>query len=563
MRAEARAAQVRRRPRYVVTVGCLFTALLIREICLATDVHLMWVRQPSVAHVLTEMELLRTDLTEIATVVDEVMLDKDSITAMQRATGLLVLLESGLLEPHLSDAAPPDGRDDGPCAPSTLRDARRLARYSTASYGWAMLNSLFLPNTHSLPDVLASSLSDDTAELNERLAMRHTGASELLLAQWATTAAPSYLPAFFVAVDAHMRDLVVSIRGTGHPLDVAADLRAWPRSIRRTDGRSALVHSGMHQAALTLHELLLPRLELWLASERFVGHGVTVVGHSLGGGTAALLAIELRAALPAAVRVRAFAMATPAVLDLDSARQASEIVTSIVAGADMVPSLCIASLQQLGRSCRTAYVVLEARAARLAARTEAMLVRSGLGVLQWATGNWSADGGRLGGASGAERSAGAGTDELQLQLGERSFKQELRAALANVSREAPAAPLRVHAGEGGPAIFEGALYPAGRICHLRARAPARADGHTLSRRWRKKPVDDGARAPAPAAPGPSCVARAVANDAFSTIRISPLAFSDHLPSRYEHILDECALAAGAAPDADLPRAPTQVPVRRF
>lgn len=564
-RADARAAQVRRRPRYVVTVCCLFVVLVVREICIATKIHVRW-WVPLPDRVLTEVSLLRTDLTEIASVVDKVMLDKDTLSAMQRATGLLVLLEAGLLEPRVPDPAPWDGREGSPCAPAVLDDARRLARYSTASYGWAMLNSFFLPNAQRLPDVLASSLSDDTAELNERLALRHTGAAELLHAQWATTTAPSYVPAHFVAVDAHMHDLVVSVRGTGHPLDVIADLRAWPETIEWPDGRKGRVHAGMHTAARGLLGQLLPRLRQWLSSEQFVGYGVCVVGHSLGGGTAALLALQLRAALPAAVRVRAFAMATPAVLDLASARRASDIVTSVVAGSDVVPSLCIASLQQLGRSCRRAYLVLEARAALLAAGIEVRLRSSGLGVLQWAVGNWTAaDGLRIDTAksdssrtaSGANGTA-AGPRALQAQL--RELRQELFLALANATRSIPAervAGMLGSAGTGASSVvgdsgggMEGGLYPAGRICHLHV--PAASDAE----RSRAKLGSGTARAgaherrgllpPEHAWPSPSCVARAVASEAFSAIRISPQAFTDHLPSRYEHLLDECALVAGAA-----------------
>jgi pimeloyl-ACP methyl ester carboxylesterase len=370
-----------------------------------------------------------------------------------------------------------------------------------------MLNSLFLPgqpnSVSSVRDVLSSyGAAADSADLNERLALRHSGAAELLCAQWASSSSPAYVPAHFVAVDLHLRALVVSVRGTGHPLDVAADLQIWPERY----GVRGRAHAGMAAAARGLRDALLPRLRGWLAEPRFDRFRLVVVGHSLGGGTAALLALELASALRP-TRVRALAFATPAVLDRASARAAAEVVTSFVGGADLVPTLCVGSLRALGRACRAAYTALQAHGfAALAERAQAQFA-GGFGLAQQARGNWT------------------GQHELGGVLRDSAFRRDLKRAMAaaasNRTKGARGgrgrdSTLAVRASTGEAADDDDdVLYPAGLICHLQSRPPGPP-------------------------PGPACESRAVERESFGVVRISPQAFVDHLPARYEQLLDMCA-----------------------
>lgn len=75
---------------------------------------------------------------------------------------------------------------------------------------------------------------------------------------------------------------------------------------------------------------------------------VVLVGHSMGGATAALLALLLEEVLPFA-SVHAFAFAPAACASLPLARDAGRCVTSLVCTHDIVPCLSLAAIRRLNR----------------------------------------------------------------------------------------------------------------------------------------------------------------------------------------------------------------------
>lgn len=109
---------------------------------------------------------------------------------------------------------------------------------------------------------------------------------------------------FFVAIDYTKQKIVVSIRGTLSMKDVLTDLNAegdvLPLDPPRDDW---LGHKGMVLAAVYIRKKLAEEQLI----ERALGHdperstpefGLVLVGHSLGAGTAAILAILLRQEYP-------------------------------------------------------------------------------------------------------------------------------------------------------------------------------------------------------------------------------------------------------------------------
>lgn len=105
---------------------------------------------------------------------------------------------------------------------------------------------------------------------------------------------------FFVAVDYNYSKIVVSIRGTLSMKDVLTDLNAegdcLPLNPPREDW---LGHKGMVQAAIYIKN----KLEEENLIQRAMNHnpirgtqnfGLVLVGHSLGAGTAAILAILMK-----------------------------------------------------------------------------------------------------------------------------------------------------------------------------------------------------------------------------------------------------------------------------
>lgn len=105
---------------------------------------------------------------------------------------------------------------------------------------------------------------------------------------------------FFVAIDYSCSKIVVSIRGTLSMKDVLTDLNAEGEPLPLNPPREDwLGHKGMVQAALYIkrkleEENLIQRALAHNADRGTQQFGLVLVGHSLGAGTAAILAILLK-----------------------------------------------------------------------------------------------------------------------------------------------------------------------------------------------------------------------------------------------------------------------------
>ncbi|XP_034190857.1 inactivation no afterpotential E isoform X4 [Osmia lignaria lignaria] len=156
---------------------------------------------------------------------------------------------------------------------------------------------------------------------------------------------------FFVALDYTKKKVVVSIRGTLSMKDVLTDLNAegevLPLSPPRDDW---LGHKGMVQAAEYIRKKLL---EEEIISRAFAKDpsrgthqfGLTLVGHSLGAGTAAILAILLKQDYPDLV---CFSFAPPGgLLSMPAQQYTQEFITSVVVGKDVVPRIGLRQMESL------------------------------------------------------------------------------------------------------------------------------------------------------------------------------------------------------------------------
>ncbi len=77
-------------------------------------------------------------------------------------------------------------------------------------------------------------------------------------------------------------------------------------------------------------------------------------GHSMGGGTAAMLTGLMREKVPEFAGARCWAIACPACMTLDLAHGCAEYVTSVVHGADIVPTFSSGSVDRLREEVRVA-----------------------------------------------------------------------------------------------------------------------------------------------------------------------------------------------------------------
>ncbi|XP_054721241.1 diacylglycerol lipase-alpha-like [Uloborus diversus] len=156
---------------------------------------------------------------------------------------------------------------------------------------------------------------------------------------------------FFVALDHEKRTVVISIRGTLSLQDVVTDLNAeaeqLPTEPRHDDW---LGHKGMVQAAEYIRQKLTDESILAQAFSHCPDKGthnynLVLVGHSLGAGTAAILAILLRNEYPHLI---CYAYSPPGgLLSLPAVEYTKQFITSVVLGKDVVPRIGLHQMEAL------------------------------------------------------------------------------------------------------------------------------------------------------------------------------------------------------------------------
>ncbi|XP_014672368.1 PREDICTED: sn1-specific diacylglycerol lipase beta-like [Priapulus caudatus] len=159
----------------------------------------------------------------------------------------------------------------------------------------------------------------------------------------------TYEVAFFVAVDEETESIILSIRGTLSLGDALTDLSAESCSMSmdvdgdpQTPGRA---HKGILRSAQYVKAMLEQQHLLETAFQGREHYTLVVMGHSLGGGCASILACLLRPAHP---RLQCFAYSPPGgLLNMAATIESQEYVCSVVLGKDLVPRLSIHAMEDL------------------------------------------------------------------------------------------------------------------------------------------------------------------------------------------------------------------------
>ncbi|ESQ55849.1 hypothetical protein EUTSA_v10024634mg [Eutrema salsugineum] len=159
-------------------------------------------------------------------------------------------------------------------------------------------------------------------------------------------------PAFTIIRDTNSKCFLLLIRGTHSIKDTltAATGAVVPfhHSVLHDGGLSNLVlgyaHCGMVAAARWIAKLSVPCLVK--ALDENPGYKVQIVGHSLGGGTAALLTYILREQKEFA-SATCFTFAPAACMTWDLAESGKHFITTIINGSDLVPTFSAASVDDL------------------------------------------------------------------------------------------------------------------------------------------------------------------------------------------------------------------------
>ncbi|NWY31566.1 DGLB lipase, partial [Pheucticus melanocephalus] len=153
---------------------------------------------------------------------------------------------------------------------------------------------------------------------------------------------------FFVALDHKKEAIVVAVRGTLSFEDILTDLSADCEDLTLEEVlENGFVHKGITQAANYIYRKLINDGILNQAFTIAPEYKLVIVGHSLGGGTASILAIMLRNSFPT---LRCFAFSPPGgLLSKSLADYTKNFIISVIVGKDLVARLSMPNMEDLKR----------------------------------------------------------------------------------------------------------------------------------------------------------------------------------------------------------------------
>uniref|UniRef100_A0A8C2TX49 Diacylglycerol lipase-beta n=1 Tax=Coturnix japonica TaxID=93934 RepID=A0A8C2TX49_COTJA len=153
---------------------------------------------------------------------------------------------------------------------------------------------------------------------------------------------------FFVALDHKKEAIVVAVRGTLSFEDILTDLSADCEDLTLEDVlENGFVHKGITQAANYIYQKLINDGILNQAFTIAPEYKLVIVGHSLGGGTASVLAIMLRNSFPT---LKCYAFSPPGgLLSKALAEYSKRFIISIILGKDLVARLSMPNMEDLKR----------------------------------------------------------------------------------------------------------------------------------------------------------------------------------------------------------------------
>ncbi|RKP01337.1 hypothetical protein CXG81DRAFT_2075, partial [Caulochytrium protostelioides] len=168
-------------------------------------------------------------------------------------------------------------------------------------------------------------------------------------------------PVYYLAVDTHTRSVVLSLRGTLGFADIVTDLTAQYEPFTSRDGVRGHVHGGMLHSARKIADDV--RHILIATLDEHPGFRLVICGHSLGGGTASVLALMWarrhhnpgESAAAAAdlddlePTVVCYAYGTPAVLSVRLSRAARGLVTAVIFRDDIFATVSLGLFRDFRR----------------------------------------------------------------------------------------------------------------------------------------------------------------------------------------------------------------------
>ncbi|KAI9591320.1 hypothetical protein BDF19DRAFT_389500 [Syncephalis fuscata] len=244
---------------------------------------------------------------------------------------------------------------------SLIHCAQRFMHYASAAYGPGFLNLLGMARHQAIQHL------DAHHPPNHAAFARHIGIplKDIIYSSYAESHGTPLIKlkpdmhalVNYICIDRTANAIVLTLRGTLGLSDILTDLTCSYAEFE-LHGRRYHTHSGMLESAQLLAD---PRSEVSrhvrMALEQEPNFGLVICGHSLGGGVAALLSLLCNqwpptrrfvtatlSPLPKGRSIRCFAYASPCVADTELRKFARGLVTTIVHGHDIVPTLSLGVL---------------------------------------------------------------------------------------------------------------------------------------------------------------------------------------------------------------------------
>ncbi|CAG9532856.1 unnamed protein product [Cercopithifilaria johnstoni] len=312
-------------------------------------------------------EAMRTALKDIAILTTSFFADVD-LVASDILAGLLLVVHAPHRPPssttYLSESEPPNWM--------TLENARYMAKYIAAMYGWEIY--MFYNcgccdwlkvcrkikccwkyrNRQNFPLRGDNCCACATATF---LTVTECKETDIIFASFANEL---YQVPFIVLVDVKTKSIIITIRGTASMMDAINDLslddEAFSVDIDRdsilsqdekldTPDKEVRVHRGMLRSARYVLEALRANRILEDLKLRYPDFTVVCCGHSLGAGVATLLTLLLKQSISP---IQCFAYSPPGcVISENGLRETQKFVFSVYIGDDIVPRLSFQTLCKL------------------------------------------------------------------------------------------------------------------------------------------------------------------------------------------------------------------------